>query len=154
MALSLCSTKTLLFFFIISAIPIAYIISIELAIAMAKPATHVYQYRSPSFLCETAKWDDVGRRFLVSFLDGGVGQVLVPDEYSPGTVLEEVKLVKEDDVVGNATMGIAVDRPRNRLLVAFTDVLGNKYSALAAYDLSTWKRLFLTQLSGKSKCRK
>ncbi|KAE8722841.1 putative Cytochrome c oxidase polypeptide Vc [Hibiscus syriacus] len=44
---------------------------------------------------------------------------------------------------------IALDRPINRLLVAVADLLGNRYSALAAYDLSTWDRHFLTKLSGR-----
>lgn len=147
MAFSFCSAKTLAIFFLISAVPVAFIISLELA----KPATHVYHYHSANHVCETAKWDEVGRRFFLSFLDGGVGQVSVPDDYSPGTLLEEVKVIEEIDVAGNSSMGIIIDRPRNRLVVAFSDVLGFKYNAIAAYDLSTWKRLFLTQISGPSK---
>lgn len=146
MALSLCSAKSLLFFFVISAIPVAYIISQE----RANPATHVYDYHSSSFFRECAKWDDSGRRFIVSFLDGGIGQVAVPDDYPPGTVLEEVTLVKDLELTGNGSLGLVLDRPRNRLLVVAADVFGNKYSAVAAYDLSTWNRLFLTQLSGPS----
>lgn len=146
MALSLCSAKWLLFFFVISAIPVAYIISQE----RANPATHVYHYHSSSFFRECAKWDDSGRRFIVSFLDGGIGQVAVPDDYPPGTVLEEVTLVKDLELTGNGSLGLVLDRPRNRLLVVAADVFGNKYSAVAAYDLSTWNRLFLTQLSGPS----
>lgn len=68
-------------------------------------------------------------------------------------VLEEVPVVKDVDLAGNASLGIAIDRPRNRLLAVYADPLGNRYGALAAYDLSTWKRLFLTQLSGPSKLR-
>lgn len=84
-------------------------------------------------------------------MEGGIGQVSVPDDYSPGTVLDEITVVKDVDLTGNSSLGIVVDRPRNRLLVAVADLLGNKYGALAAYDLSTWKRLLLTQLSGPSK---
>ncbi|KAJ4843044.1 hypothetical protein Tsubulata_0937513 [Turnera subulata] len=144
MAFPLCSTRTLLLFFLLSAIPVAFIISLELA----NPATHVFHYHSSGFFRECAKWDDLNRRFLVSFMGGGVGEIRVPDDYSPGVVLKEVTLVKDIDLTGNASLGIIVDRPRNRLLVAVSDVLGNKYNALAAYDLNTWKRLFLTQLSG------
>lgn len=72
----------------------------------------------------------------------------MPDDYPPGTVLEEVTLVKDLELTGNASLGLVLDRPRNRLLVVAADLFGNKYSAVAAYDLSTWKRLFLTQLSG------
>lgn len=144
MALSLCSAKSLLFFLVISAVPVAYLISRE----RANPTTHVYHYHSSSFFRECAKWDDSSRRFIVSFLDGGIGQVAVPDDYAPGTVLEEVTLVKDLELTGNASLGLVLDRPRNRLLVVAADLFGNKYSAVAAYDLSTWKRLFLTQLSG------
>ncbi|OAY48763.1 uncharacterized protein LOC110615479 [Manihot esculenta] len=144
MALSLCSAKSLIFLFILSAIPIAFIISLELA----KPTTHVFHYHSSGFFRECGKWDDLNRRFIVAFMDGGVGEIRVPDDYSPGTVLQEVTAVKDVDIAGNSSLGIVVDRPRNRLLVVNADVIGNKYSGLAAYDLSTWQRLFLTHLSG------
>ncbi|KAJ8748248.1 hypothetical protein K2173_000820 [Erythroxylum novogranatense] len=144
MAFSLCSTRTLVVLLLLSAVPVAYIISSELA----TPSTHVFLYHSSSFLREAAKWDDINRRFLVSFFDGGIGQIAVPDDYTPGTVLQEVTVIKDAELKGNASLGIVVDRPRNRLLVVVTDLFGNKYSALAAYDLSTWKRLFLAQLSG------
>ncbi|MBA0652852.1 hypothetical protein Goklo_020078, partial [Gossypium klotzschianum] len=144
MALWLCSARFLVFLFIVSALPIAYIISQE----RAKTDHHVFHYHSSGFFRECAKWDDQGRRFLVSFLEGGVGEILVPQNYTPDVVLQEVTVVKDSDLTGNASNGIALDRPRNRLLVAVADVLGNRYSGLAAYDLSTWKRLFLTKLSG------
>ncbi|KAK4848599.1 hypothetical protein QYF36_014980 [Acer negundo] len=144
MAFSLCSTRTLFVLLLISAVPVAYIISLE----RAEPATQVYHYHSSGFFRECAKWDDSNRRFLVSYLEGGFGQVSVPEDYSPGTVLEELTLVKDVDLAGNMSAGIVVDKPRNRLLVAVAQLIGNKYSGLAAYDLSTWKRLFLTHLSG------
>ncbi|CAL9223228.1 unnamed protein product [Arabidopsis halleri] len=131
-------------FLVISAVPIAYLISLELAV----PSTHVFSYQSSGFFRECAKWDDVGRRFLVSFMDGGgVGEIVPKDSED---VLEEVTLVKDVDLAGNASLGIVIDRVRNRLLVAVADLLGNRYSALAAYDLSTWRRLFLAELSGHS----
>lgn len=55
--------------------------------------------------------------------------------------------MKDADLAGFASLGLAIDRPRNRLLVAVADVLTNRYSALAAYDLSNWNRLFLTTLA-------
>ncbi|XP_030444653.2 uncharacterized protein LOC115667180 [Syzygium oleosum] len=146
MAVCLCSAKLIAAFFLLSAIPFAYLISLELS----PPTTHVLHYHSSGFLRECAKWDAPGRRFLVSFLEGGVGQVLVPDDRSPA-VLEEATVVKDADLAGNASLGLAVDGARGRLLVAVADVIGNRYSAVAAYDLSTWKRAFLTQLSGPSK---
>lgn len=146
--MAFCSAKSLLLLLLISAIPIAYLISLE----VAKPATHVYHYHSSGWFRECSKWDDLNRRFLVSFIEGGVGQVLVPEEsQSAETPLEEVTVVKDVDLAGNASLGLVVDRPRNRLLVAVADVIGNRYGGLAAYDLSTWKRLFLTHLSGPSK---
>ncbi|KAJ0052981.1 hypothetical protein Pint_00862 [Pistacia integerrima] len=99
---------------LISAIPFAYIISLE----RTKFATHVYQYHSSGFMRECAKWDQSHRRFLVSFLGGGVGQVSVPRDYLPQTVLNEVTVVKDVDLAGNASLGIVLDHPRNRLLVA------------------------------------
>ncbi|KAB2017263.1 hypothetical protein ERO13_D08G140400v2 [Gossypium hirsutum] len=149
MPIGFCSPRFLVFVFLISAIPIAYIISEERAV----PTTHVFHYHSAGFFRECAKWDDQGRRFLVSFLEGGVGEIRVPDDYAPGpgdVVLKEVTLVKDFDLAGNSSLGIAVDRLRNRLLVVVADLLGNRYSGLAAYDLSSWKRLFLTRLSGPS----
>ncbi|XWS31823.1 hypothetical protein CRYUN_Cryun23aG0109400 [Craigia yunnanensis] len=146
MALWFCSPRFLIFVFLVSAIPIAYIISEE----RANPTNHVFHYHSAGFFRESAKWDDQGHRFLVSFLEGGVGEIHVPNDYTPDVVLKEVTVVKDFDLTGNASLGITVDRPRNRLLVVVADVLRNRYSALAAYDLSTWKRLFLTQLSGPS----
>lgn len=78
-----------------------------------------------------------------------MGQIQVPDEsQSPAAVLEEVPVIRDADLAGNASLGIVIDRPRNRLLVAVADLFGSRYGALAAYDLSSWNRLFLAQLSG------
>ncbi|KAF7152782.1 hypothetical protein RHSIM_Rhsim01G0291100 [Rhododendron simsii] len=144
MASFFCSAKFVLLLLVISAVPIAYLISLE----TAKPTSHVYHYHSTGWFREGAKWDDLNTRFLVSFMEGGVGQIRVPDDHSPGTVLEEVRVVTDVDLAGNASLGLVVDPPRNRLLVAIADVFGNRYGAVAAYDLTTWDRLFLTQLSG------
>ncbi|KAE8685180.1 protein YLS7-like [Hibiscus syriacus] len=146
MGLRFCSPRFLVFVFLVSAIPIAYIISEE----RAEPTSRVFHYHSTGFFRECAKWDDQGRRFLVSFLEGGVGEIHVPDDYAPGLVLQESTVVKDFDLAGNSSLGIAVDSSRNRLLVVEADLLRNRYSALVAYDLSTWNRLFLTQLSGPS----
>ncbi|XP_054803014.1 uncharacterized protein LOC129306428 [Prosopis cineraria] len=138
----LCSPKFLVFLVLLSAVPIGVIISMELA----KPPTHVYHYRSTGWLRECGKWDDQNRRFIVTFFEGGIGQI--PVTGVEGEVLEEIPIVKDADLTGNASLGIVIDRPRNRLLAVHADAVGNRYGALAAYDLSTWKRLFLTQLSG------
>ncbi|KAE8727577.1 protein YLS7-like [Hibiscus syriacus] len=86
---------------------------------------------------------------LVSFLEGGVGEIHVPDDYTPGLVLQEATVVKDTDLAGKFSLGIAVDSPRNRLLMVVADLLRNRYSALAAYDLPRGTG-FLTQLSGPS----
>lgn len=141
----LCSIKFLLSLLILSAIPISIIIALE----RAPHSSHVYQYHSKGWLRETAKWDDLNRRFLVSCLEGGVAEIRVPDDHhDDAVVLEEITAVKDADLAGNASMGITIDRPRNRLLVVMADLIGNRYGGLVAYDLSSWRRLFLTHLSG------
>ncbi|KAK6937286.1 hypothetical protein RJ641_030794 [Dillenia turbinata] len=145
MASFICSPKFFLLLFILSAIPVAYIISLE----RSTPTTHVYSYHSAGWFRESGKWDESHKRFLVSFMEGGLGQISVPNHVvSPEIVLNEVPVVKDADLAGNASLGLVVDTPRNRVLVAHADVIGNRYSALVAYDLSSWDRLFLTWLSG------
>lgn len=143
LSFSICSTKFLFLLLLLSAIPLAIIISFE----TSTPSTHVYRYHSTGWLRECAKWDDLNRRFLVSSFEGGLSEIRVPEGESNAT-LEEVPVVRDVDVAGNASLGIVIDRPRNRVLVVNSDVFGNRYSALAAYDLSTWRRLFLTKLNG------
>ncbi|XP_058083603.1 uncharacterized protein LOC131231436 [Magnolia sinica] len=139
-----CSLKSLVVLVLLSAIPLSLIIALE----RTKSATHAYEYHSNGWLRECAKWDDQGRRFLVSLMEGGVSQLTVPDDQLPGAVLEEELVVRDADVAGNGSLGIRVDRSRSRLLVVHADIIGNRYGALAAYDLRNWNRLFLTQLSG------
>ncbi|XP_077219101.1 uncharacterized protein LOC143853260 [Tasmannia lanceolata] len=135
---------SLIALFFLSAIPLSFLIAFE----RSKFCTHFYEYHSHGFYRESCKWDNINRRFLVSFLDGGVGQIPVPENHLPGAVLEEQIVIKDPDVAGNSSLGILIDRPRTRLLVVIADLFGNHYSALAAYDLNTWHRVFLTQLSG------
>ncbi|XP_027366809.1 uncharacterized protein LOC113873048 [Abrus precatorius] len=147
MALSLlCSPKFLTLLLLLSAIPIGIIVTLE----RAQSPTHVYHYHSSGWFRECAKWDSSHRRFIVSFFEGGIGQVLLPEKEDLTSPLEEVTVVKEPQLAGNASLGIAVDVARNRVLVVNADVFGNRYGALAAYDLSTWNRLFFTQLAGPS----
>ncbi|XP_051118897.1 uncharacterized protein LOC127243084 [Andrographis paniculata] len=141
MASFLCSTNFFLLLLLVSAVPIAYVIHSE----TSGRSTHVYEFHSNGWLRECTKWDDVNDRFLVSFMEGGLGVVPVKED---GQVLEEVPVVDNAGLGKNSSLGIFIDRPRNRVLVAIADVFGSKYSAVAAYDLTTWSRLFLTQLSG------
>lgn len=146
--MALCSQKFLLFLFLFSAVPIGIIVTLE----RAHPATHVYHYHSSGWFRECSKWDSHNRRFIVSRFEGGLGQVKLPEKDSDSSPpLEEVTVVKEASLAGNASLGIVIDPSRNRVLVVNADAIGNRYGALAAYDLSTWNRLFLTQLSGPSK---
>lgn len=144
MASFLCSTRFFILLFLVSALPIAYIIHSE----TSEPATHVYHYHSGGWLRECAKWDQLNRRFIVSFFEGGLGVVSVDQDHAPSSVLEEVVVVENTDSGKNSSLGLVVDRPRNRVVVAIADVFGKRYSAVTAYDLTTWRRIFLTQLSG------
>ncbi|MQM19589.1 hypothetical protein Taro_052594 [Colocasia esculenta] len=131
-----------------SAAPLAVLVALE----RTKLSTHTFEYPSRgSWVRECAKWDDQARRFLVStFFDGGVAQISVPDGSVDGAAppLEERPAVQDAELAGNASAGILVDRPRERLLVVYSDIFGNRYGGLGAYDLVTWRRLFLTHLSG------
>ncbi|KAL2935198.1 Megakaryocyte-associated tyrosine-protein kinase [Bienertia sinuspersici] len=137
------STKFLLTILLLTAIPIGIIISLE----RAPHLTHVYQYHSNSWFRECAKWDDLNRRFLVSYMEGGVGEIKVPDRDNDEIILDEITAVKDVDLAGNASLGMTVDGRRNRVLVVVADLIGNRYGGLAAYDLSSWNRLFLTHLT-------
>ncbi|XP_042512296.1 uncharacterized protein LOC122087283 [Macadamia integrifolia] len=141
-----CSLKFLVVICLITAVPLAFVISLERRI---RSEGFCYEYHSLGWLRESSKWDDLNRRFLVSSFNGGLAQIPIPQDHTSGTVLLEEAVVRDDEVSGNATLGIVIDRPRNRILVAIADVVGNRYGAVAAYDLNTWKRLFLTQLNGR-----
>ncbi|GAB2254463.1 hypothetical protein Droror1_Dr00022272 [Drosera rotundifolia] len=141
----LCSSRAMLLLLLISAIPVAYILRSELS----TPPTHVYHYHASGLFRESAAWDESHRRFLVSFVEGGIGEVKVRDDgEGEGGVLEEVTVVKDADVSGNASVGIEVDAVRKRVVVVYVDLIGRGFGAVAAYDLGTWERLFLTRLAG------
>ncbi|KAL9242962.1 hypothetical protein vseg_016913 [Gypsophila vaccaria] len=137
------STKFLLTMFLMSAIPIAILISLE----TLPPSTHVYKYHSNSWFRECAVWDPPHRRFIVSYLEGGVGVLHLP-EGDADVLLDEITVIKDADLAGNASVGIHIDHSRNRMLLTVGDIRGNRYSGLAAYDLTSWSRLFLAHLSG------
>lgn len=138
----MCSTKFVISLLLVSAVPIGIIVSLERAPA----AGHVYHYHGVGWFRETAKWDPLNRRFLVSRFEGGVGEVTLDRRHRDG-VLDEITAVEDADLAGNASLGICIDHPRNRLLVVEADLITNRYSGLAAYDLSSWQRLFLTHLA-------
>ncbi|XP_074316623.1 uncharacterized protein LOC141652906 [Silene latifolia] len=141
------SPKFLLTLFLISAIPVGILIALE----KVPPSSHVYQYHSNSWFRECARWDHLNRQFIVSYLEGGLGVLKVPqDGNADNVILDEITVVKDGDLTGNASVGFTIDRVRNRVLVAVGDIKGNKYSGLAAYDLTSWQRLFLAHLSSPS----
>ncbi|WOH10004.1 hypothetical protein DCAR_0729465 [Daucus carota subsp. sativus] len=78
-------------------------------------------------------------------MEGGLGIIPISNATTT-SVLPEIPVVKDADLFGNATLGFTIDSKRIRVVVVLSDLLGNKYSAVAAYDLSDWSRLFLTQL--------
>lgn len=78
-------------------------------------------------------------------MEGGVGELKLQTD--DNHVLDEITAFKDVDLAGNASVGISIDRSRNRLLVVTADLIGNRYGGLAAYDLSSWRRLFLTHLT-------
>ncbi|GER46073.1 calcium-dependent phosphotriesterase superfamily protein [Striga asiatica] len=53
------------------------------------------------------------------------------------TQSEEIPVVDDAGLGWNSSLGLAVDRLRNRVVV-IADVIGNKYSAMEAYDLTMW----------------
>ncbi|XP_008813377.1 uncharacterized protein LOC103724030 [Phoenix dactylifera] len=137
---AVCSPTAAILLILISAVPLALIASLERSPSI--------RYHSRGWLRECAKWDALGRRFLVSTLfDGVVAEIPVPEAAEAGP-LEERTVVADGDVAGNASLGIAVDRARRRLLVVYADARRFRFSAVAAYDLDSWDRLFLARLSG------
>lgn len=135
-----CSSTAAVLLILMTAVPIALIASLERSPSI--------KYHSRGWIRECAKWDALGRRFFVStFFDGGVAEIPVPDAAEDGD-LEERTVIADGDVAGNASLGIAVDRARRRLLVVYADVWRYRFSAVAAYDLDSWDRLFLTRLGG------
>ncbi|XP_039129849.1 uncharacterized protein LOC120265971 [Dioscorea cayenensis subsp. rotundata] len=131
--------RTAALLLLLTAIPIALIFSIE-------RSASGYKYSGGGWFHECAKWDASADRFLVStFTSGTIGEITI----GAGSELEEKTVVSDVDVAGNWSLGIAIDRRRNRLLVVYADVLGLTYGGVAAYDLRSWERRFLIQLAGK-----
>nr|AUN37552.1 hypothetical protein [uncultured bacterium] len=98
----------------------------------------------PGITPEGVEYDATGQRFLIgSLTDGKIRQVT--DDGMVSTFVEDA-----DNV---STTGLQVDAVRNRLLVASTDAVvfsdpsAKGKAALAAYDLSSGKRLFYVDLA-------
>ncbi|KAL3699096.1 hypothetical protein R1sor_017118 [Riccia sorocarpa] len=103
-------------------------------------------YVGKGWFRESADWDPEQNRVIVSCFEGGIAEVRVNCS-NPGIILTEKKVIEDSDYAGNASLGVVVDSPRNRLLVAIADP-NKRYSGVAAYDLHSLQRLFLTTLCG------
>ena len=97
---------------------------------------------------EGIEYDKVSNRFLVSSLTrGDIGRVSDNGEYTV--------FIEDEDLI--SSIGIHLDQPRMRLLVAVSDPgtsertspeTQGQLAALAGYDLRTGERLFYTRLDG------
>jgi hypothetical protein len=55
--------------------------------------------------------------------------------------------VADPGAAGRSATGLTLDAPRRRLLVVYTDLAPwFGYAAVAAYELGSWRRLFLVRL--------
>ncbi|PON78747.1 SMP-30/Gluconolactonase/LRE-like region [Parasponia andersonii] len=102
---------------------------------------HVINFRSPNLYPEGITWDPSAQHFivgsvrdrtLVSVSDAGVAETLISDPDLPENV---------------TFLGLAIDASNNRLLAAVhADEPLPPFDALAAYDLRTRRRVFLSLL--------
>lgn len=116
-------------------------LAVSAVIAFLESTAGGVSYAGDGWMHECAKWDAEGGRFLASTLFGaGVAEV------RPGEAQERVVLA-DPDAAGRVALGLAIDAPRRRLLVVYADRLPRfGYAALGAYELGSWRRLFLTRL--------
>ncbi|XP_020596593.1 uncharacterized protein LOC110036480 [Phalaenopsis equestris] len=139
-----CGRRTLVLLVLATAIPFSLIVSLERA---ATSTNGSLKYTSHGWLRECAKWDHPRRRFLIStFFDGGIAEIRLPDT-ADSSDLQERTVIADADVAGNASLGIAIDGKRDRLLVVYADIMRFRSAAVAAYGLESGERFFLTRLS-------
>ncbi|KAJ7943017.1 Six-bladed beta-propeller, TolB-like protein [Quillaja saponaria] len=126
------STKT-------KTIIVLFLISIPISVLAHKP--HIIDFRFPNLYPHALAWDPSAQHFLVgshnrriiaSVSDAGVADTFIHDPSLPENV---------------TVLGLAVDFYKHRLLVVLhaLDPLP-RFNALAAYDLRTRKRIFLSLL--------
>ncbi|KAL6901959.1 hypothetical protein ACP4OV_004835 [Aristida adscensionis] len=118
-------------------------LAVAAAVAFLEGTAGGVSYAGDGWFHECAKWDAEGGRFLVStFFGAGVAEV------RGGEGEEEERVVVADpDAARRFALGLAVDAPRRRVLVVYADRPPRfGYSALGAYELGSWRRLFLTRL--------
>lgn len=130
------------------AVAIATLAFLRAEEAQIPRGTRVDYIPGKGWLRESVRWDAQNHRFLVSYMEGGLGQVA----YSPGAPpVREHTLVPSDaghPVPGISTNGFHIDHDRNRVVAAIGDASKFKFSAVAAYDIGTWKQIFYLKLAG------
>ncbi|KAG8382782.1 hypothetical protein BUALT_Bualt05G0113100 [Buddleja alternifolia] len=104
---------------------------------------HVINFRSPNLYPESFTWDPKSDHFVVGSLlhrqltsvsDAGVVSTLLTDDSLPSN---------------SSFLGISLD-PRHHRLLTVVHLSSPPFSALAAYHLPTFRRLFLTPLHDSS----
>lgn len=116
-------------------------LAVAAAVAFLESTAGGVTYTGDGWMHECTKWDADGGRFLASTMfGGGVAEVRAGEA-------EERVVVADPDVAGRVAVGLAIDAPRRRLLLVYADRPPRSgYAALGAYDLGSWRRLFLTRL--------
>ncbi|EEC67047.1 hypothetical protein OsI_33790 [Oryza sativa Indica Group] len=101
------------------------------AVAVLEGTAGGVSYVGDGWLHECAKWD----------ADGGACSWKEKEE--------ERVVLADPDVAVRVALGLTVDAPRGRLLIVYAYRIPRfGYSAVAAYELTSWCRLFLTRLDG------
>ncbi|QCD98635.1 uncharacterized protein LOC114195231 [Vigna unguiculata] len=102
---------------------------------------HVINFRSSNLYPESLAWDPIMQHFLL----GSLRQRVITAVSDSGIV--ETYISDTDLPEGASILGLAVDAPRNRLLaVVHSYPPLPPFNALAAYDLRSRRRLFLSPL--------
>lgn len=120
---------------------IALLISVSFIIASAAKIGHVITFRSSNLYPESFTWDPKSHKFIVG---GTRHQKLL--SISESGVAET--LIFDTDLPENSSfLGLTIDRRKNRLLAC---IHRSPFNALAAYDLQSRRRIFLTPLLDKN----
>ncbi|KAK7394302.1 hypothetical protein VNO78_14824 [Psophocarpus tetragonolobus] len=102
---------------------------------------HVINFRSPNLYPESLTWDPEAKQFLM----GSLRQRRIVGVSEKGVV--ETLITDRELPVGASFLGVAVDRPRNRVLaVVHCRDSVPWVNALAAYDMGSRRRMFLSGL--------
>lgn len=124
-------------------IPQIFIITFLAIAGLAFPReSHVINFRSPNLYPESLTWDPVAYHFIAGSLRN---PILV--SISSTAVIDT--LISDPSLPANSCfLGVTVDPLRNRILaVVHSHSPLSSFNGLAAYDLRSRHRLFLTPLS-------